>query len=202
MNYSGIPPQYKIPVLSYLFIILLIFALRLFFDTGLVFSISATLMLLIPLLLKNITEILGFNAKGFIRGVVITLIILLLYVLALFIYANITGRQLTIREVGISFFIVQFLLVALPEEVFFRAYLQKEFGNGYKAIIVVSLLFAIAHLLIVCIADGGISTCTQNALTFFPSLVMGYLFMKTKTVWSSILFHYLANICHILIRIS
>jgi len=77
-----------------------------------------------------------------------------------------------------------------------------EFGNDYRALIIVSILFAVAHLLIVCATNGGLSVCIQNGLTFFPSLVMGYLFMKTRTLWSSIFFHFLANILHIIIKIS
>jgi membrane protease YdiL (CAAX protease family) len=90
------------------------------------------------------------------------------------------------------------LLVALPEEVFFRGYLQQKLGNTLKAIIVVSLLFALAHFVTLCLGGAhGLSVCSQAVLTFFPSLVMGYLYMSTGTLWASIIFHFLANIVHI-----
>jgi membrane protease YdiL (CAAX protease family) len=39
-------------------------------------------------------------------------------------------------------------------------------------------------------------------LTFFPSLVMGYLYRVTGTLWASIIFHFLANIVHIALVLS
>ena len=194
--------EYRKPVLSYLLLILIVFTLQLFLDSSTVFSISAALMLLIPLLVKTDFNYFDFNSEGFIKGVLISLGVLAVYLLVLFSYGLISGKQPGIREAGYSFFLMQFLLVAIPEEVFFRGYLQKEFGNDYKAVIVVSILFAVAHLVIVCATTGIMGVCIQNGLTFFPSLVMGYLYLKTKTLWSSIFFHFCANIVHILIIFS
>lgn len=194
--------EYRTPILSYLLLILSVYILQHFLDSGTVFSISAALMLLIPFLANTDYNYFYFNSRGFIMGVLISLGVLAVYFLVLFIYSLISGKYPGIRETGYSFFLIQLILVAIPEEVFFRGYLQKEFGNNYRAIILVSLLFAIAHLLIVCATSGGLSVCIQNGLTFFPSLVMGYLYMKTGTLWSSIFFHFCANILHILIKFS
>ena len=202
MSQFPFPREYKVPILSYLFLILIIFFLSFFLDSGIVFSISAALMLLIPFLLNKDRNFFYFNIKGFVKGILISLAVLSLYLMVLVVYGLITGKQPGFREVGYSFFIIQLVLVAIPEEVFFRGYLQMEFGNNYRAVIIVSFLFAVAHLLIVCATNGGLGVCIQNGLTFFPSLVMGYLFMKTKTLWSSIFFHFFANILHIIIKIS
>lgn len=202
MNQPLFRREHRIPVLSYLFLILSIFILGMFLDSGTVFSLSAALMLVIPFLLGKNRNYFAFNYAGFVKGALITFGILAAYLLVFLVYGFLTDKGLGFREAGFTFFIIQFLLVAIPEEVFFRGYLQEEFGNNYRAIIIVSLLFAVAHLLLVCAMGGGVSVCIQNGLTFFPSLVMGYLYMKTGTLWSSILFHCLANILHILIQLG
>ena len=58
---------------------------------------------------------------------------LAVYLLVLVSYGFISGNYPSIREVGYSFFLTQLILVAIPEEVFFRGYLQKQFGNDYRA---------------------------------------------------------------------
>lgn len=194
--------DYRKPILSYLLLILSVFILQHFLDSGTVFSISAALMLLIPFLANTEYNYFYFNTRSFLRGVLISVGVLAVYFLILSSYNLISGRFPGLREAGYSFFLIQFILVAIPEELFFRGYLQREFGNDYRAVIIVSLLFATAHLVIVCATSGGLSVCIQNGLTFFPSLVMGYLYMKTGTLWSSIFFHFCANILHILIKFS
>ncbi len=194
--------EYRTPILLYLFLILFIFTLQQFLDSGTVFSISAALMLLIPFLANSEYNYFKFNKSGFLKGVVISLLVLAGYIVVMFSYGFITGKVPGFREAGYSFFFIQLFLVAIPEEVFFRGYLQRELGNNYRAVIVVSILFAIAHLLIVCATSGSAGVCIQNGLTFFPSLVMGYLYLKTGTIWSSIFFHFTANILHILIKFS
>jgi len=192
--------KYRSPILLYLLLISLVFVLKIFLDSGTVFSISAALMLLIPFLANTEYNYFDFNISGFLKGVLISLVVLAAYLVVLFAYGFISGKQPDIREAGYSFFFIQLFLVAIPEEVFFRGYLQKKFGNDYRAVVVVSILFAVAHLVIVCATTGSLGVCVQNGLTFFPSLVMGYLFLKTGTLWSSIFFHFTANILHILIK--
>lgn len=202
MGLFAFSSEYRIPILSYVLFLITVFILKYLLDPGTVFSISAALMLLIPFLLKADRNYFYFNTRGFIRGVVISLAILAVYLAVMVVYGLISGKAPGIRETGATFFIVQLLLVAIPEEVFFRGYLQSELGNNYRAIILVSILFAIAHLVIVCATSGNPGVCVQNALTFFPSLVMGFLYLKTKTLWSSIFFHFSANIVHILLKFS
>ena len=194
--------EYRTPVLFYFLFLVTILVLKQFLDPGTVFSMSAALMLLIPFLIKSERNYFYFNKRGFIRGAVISLIILAVYLAVMLAYGYFTGRQPGLRETGATFFIVQLLLVAIPEEVFFRGYLQREFGNDIRAVIAVSILFAIAHLVIVCASSGSAGVCVQNGLTFFPSLVMGYLYLKTGTLWSSIFFHFFANVVHILFKFS
>ena len=194
--------RYRLPLASYIGLLVLITTLRFFINPGLVLSISATYMLMAGFVLGHNDNLLALNKKGFIKGLLFTVIILLIYISCFKLFSIFTGKELGIREFTYSFILVQFLLVALPEEVFFRGYLQNEFGNDISAIIIASFLFASAHLITIC-ASGtvGVNTCVQNGLTFFPSLVMGYLYLRTRTLWSSILFHFFANIVHILMII-
>jgi len=73
------------------------------------------------------------------------------------------------------------LAIALIEEVFFRGYLMRYFGN-----VRTSLLFAIAHL---------INFPTINSvLVFFPSLLFGYSYIKSKSILAPFLLHLCANL--------
>ena len=103
---------------------------------------------------------------------------------------------LIMTALGISFtlpylmtVVFQLLAVSLPEEAFFRGFLQENLGNNLKGVVVVSILFSIAHL------PGFIINGDVNlVLTFFPSLVMGYLYMRTSNILPCIIFHLFANI--------
>nr|ADI87684.1 abortive infection protein [uncultured Nitrospirae bacterium MY2-3C] len=75
------------------------------------------------------------------------------------------------------YILMQLALNALPEELFFRGYLQESLGNSPSTVVIVSVLFALCHsgrFLV-----GGDIT---PLLTFFPSLMMGWLYLKTSNV--------------------
>jgi membrane protease YdiL (CAAX protease family) len=92
----------------------------------------------------------------------------------------------------------QVLVIALPEETFYRGYLQSALDEVYKprwrvlgaelgpGLLLTSALFALGHL------------CTEfNAArlaVFFPSLVFGYLRARTRGVGAGLLFHALCNL--------
>ncbi len=96
-----------------------------------------------------------------------------------------------------GWFLYQFMYVAVAEEVFFRGYLQTnilKFINTLKlrqltcywiSIILSAGLFAVAHI----IAQGQII----SAVTLVPGLILGWLFIRTRTLLAPILFHGLAN---------
>jgi len=92
----------------------------------------------------------------------------------------------------------QLIIVALPEEVFFRGYVQSslnlifprkwrlfgvDFGWG---LFVTALVFAFAHSII--------SLQWWHFAIFFPALLFGYIREKTGTVTAPILLHALSNI--------
>ncbi len=87
---------------------------------------------------------------------------------------------------------IQLFSVSLPEEVFFRGFIQDELGNNYKAVIATSLLFAAAHL-----PAFFFSGDRSAPLTFFPSLIMGSLYLRTRSIVPPAIFHFLANVVYI-----
>lgn len=97
-----------------------------------------------------------------------------------------------------SDFAGQLLVIALPEEVFYRGYLQSALDEVWKprwrvlgadlgpSLLVTSALFALGHL------------CTEfnvaRLAVFFPSLVFGFLRSRTRGVGAGIVFHALCNL--------
>ena len=109
------------------------------------------------------------------------------------------------REQGwVNWLLYQFMYVAVAEEVFFRGYVQNNIlrlthqgKDGqcrrwkWLSIVLSAACFAVAHIII----QGRITL----ALTFLPGLVLGWLFIRTKSLLAPILFHGLANTCYCVI---
>lgn len=93
---------------------------------------------------------------------------------------------------------VQFILIALPEEIFFRGYLQTRLqavmpqrwrlwgGDVGPAVILTSFLFAISHLVAIPSVD--------RLAVFFPSLLFGWLRDRTGSIAAAVLAHALSNV--------
>ena len=95
--------------------------------------------------------------------------------------------------------IFQFLLVALPEEVFYRGYLQsrldqiftketKVFGVSVSvmSLVVTSTLFAVGHYVTV--------PSVHRLAVFFPSLLFGWMRRATGGILAPLTFHALCNL--------
>ena len=81
----------------------------------------------------------------------------------------------------------QLLLVALPEEVFFRGYLHDAFEEGGRdPVVPVALLFAAGHVVI--------APFPFRALTFFPGLLLGWGRKRTGNVYVPTAVHFLYNL--------
>jgi len=118
------------------------------------------------------------------------------------IYALSSGASLKLSlNIPPRFFyeiILQIFVVAVPEEIFYRGFLQsallkkwpnQRFFLGFpmgRAIIFTNLIFALAHFF------GPFSAI--RLLTFFPGLLFSYLAFKNKSIFSAILFHALCNL--------
>lgn len=107
----------------------------------------------------------------------------------------------------LSWLLYQFLYVAVAEEVFFRGYVQtnvmevlERIGRISPArrrgatIVVSAACFAVAHVVV----QGQVI----SSLTFFPGLVMAWLFLRTGSLLAPILLHGLANIAYGVIALN
>lgn len=140
-------------------------------------------LLTTPYLLRKRINI-RFDIRDILAGVTASLIILLPLVL----YQILSDRGSPILP-SMDIIVLHLFLIAIPEEVYFRGVLQEVIGNNIRGVIVVSLLFSFSHLPWLIFYGDALSL-----LTFFPSLVMGYLYMRTSNILPSALFHFTANI--------
>ncbi len=86
-----------------------------------------------------------------------------------------------------EFLFRQAVLVALPEEVFFRGFLYDAFAEaGWEPVLSSSVLFAAGHL--------AILYSPYRALTFFPALLFGWTRKRTGAVYVPILLHLFFNL--------
>ena len=99
----------------------------------------------------------------------------------------------------INLVLVQLLLVALPEELFYRGYFQSKLdgliGRDVKvlgvycnptSIILTSALFAIGHIITV--------PSPQRLAVFFPSLLFGWMRRATGSILAPLIFHAACNL--------
>jgi membrane protease YdiL (CAAX protease family) len=94
--------------------------------------------------------------------------------------------------------LVQLIVVAIPEELFFRGYLMERLervwpptrriagANVGWALIVSSLLFALGHVAVI--------PNPQRLAVFFPGLLFGWMRARTGSIAAGALFHALCNI--------
>jgi uncharacterized protein len=92
----------------------------------------------------------------------------------------------------------QILMIGLPEEAFYRGYLQTRLDDAWPrrvqifgapigvSLVVTSMLFAIGHIVTI--------PSPQRLAVFFPSLLFGWLRARTKGVGAGILFHAFCNL--------
>jgi uncharacterized protein len=105
-----------------------------------------------------------------------------------------------IAKAALTDFGGQLLMVALPEEAFYRGYLQTELehafakrpygvkviGLPFLAIVLTSLIFALGH--VATIPNPG------RLAVFFPSLVFGALRSRSGGIGAGLLFHAMCNV--------
>ncbi len=150
-----------------------------FFD----YIIPAYLIAVPRVLEKKIN--INFSLRHILMGLLVSVV-----VLAPFFAVFMHGKKFAAMGAGAAIF--QLLGVSFPEEVFFRGFLQEVFGNNVRSNIIVSLLFAAAHLPALFFYGDSYAP-----LTFFPSLIMGFLYMRTSNVVPSTIFHFLSNVLYL-----
>jgi membrane protease YdiL (CAAX protease family) len=184
--------NYK-PLLVYFLLIASIFVFLLLFQKYAI-TFAAVLFLSVPYLLGKGLR-LGFEPRSFLMSLLISIIIIGSYLL---LFHLITRKSIYLDALSLNLIIIHLIVIAFPEEAFFRGYLQRELGNDIRSIFIVSILFALGHFLTICIAHGSFGLhCITALLTFFPSLVMGYLYYKSQSIWGCTIFHFLSNLAYI-----
>jgi membrane protease YdiL (CAAX protease family) len=167
---------------GYFAIIILCFLLYSIKPTNNIFYISLPiLMLMFPIIAGHRVK-LRFSINDFLLGLTVSVVILLPYYL---IFSPSPSPP------SLHYILFQLLIVSLPEEFFFRGFLQDSIGKGFKAVLLVSLLFSIAHLPKAIFFGEWISL-----LSFFPSIVMGWLYTKTNNILPGTIFHFFANLVY------
>jgi membrane protease YdiL (CAAX protease family) len=143
------------------------------------YSSLPVLMVMFPIIVGHRVQ-LKFSIQDIFFGIGVSVVVLLPYYL---IFGG------TIKTLSAYLIIYQLFSIAIPEEFFFRGFLQDSLGRTYKAVLIVSLLFTLAHVPSAIFFNNWISL-----LSFFPSLVMGWLYMRTNNILPGILFHFFANL--------
>lgn len=91
----------------------------------------------------------------------------------------------------------QLLVVALPEEFFFRGFAQQRFAeimSWRQALLCQALLFALGHFLV--------TFSPASLLVFFPGLVFGWLRQVSGSIFAGTLFHATCNLTMEVLRRS
>jgi membrane protease YdiL (CAAX protease family) len=100
----------------------------------------------------------------------------------------------------------QLVVVAIPEELFFRGYLMERLERVWPptrrlcgapvglALLVSSALFALGHLLVI--------PNPQRLAVFFPALVFGWMRARTGSIAAGATFHALCNIVSDVLHVS
>ena len=101
-------------------------------------------------------------------------------------------------QIWLSYTTTQLLLVAFPEEFFFRGYMQGNLNrilppqNKFMGVpfgwaqILTAIFFAFSHSII--------HVQWWHVFIFFPALVFSWLKEKTGTIWAAVLFHATCNV--------
>jgi membrane protease YdiL (CAAX protease family) len=104
---------------------------------------------------------------------------------------------------GLTEVVGQWLMVGIPEEMFYRGYLQTEFDDRSErrfrvlgvelgpGVLWASVIFAVGHYLTV--------PHPARLAVFFPSLLFGFLRNKTGGIGATALFHALCNLFALLL---
>lgn len=150
--------------------------------------------LIIPFVLISLSLLFSerikfsFKIEDLFFGLKVSLIVLIVpFGLFLFFF-----ERFSLPSFNIIIYI--FFAIAIPEEMFFRGFIQEKLGNNLKSIIITSFLFSFAHM-----PNFIFYRDYLSFLTFFPSLLMGWLYMKTSNIIPSIIFHFLANLFYIFV---
>lgn len=169
---------------------------------------AAALFLYVPLILlwwtRTRPEQWGITLRHFRLSMnlflVFSLLLLPAFVLAYWLYRDVWLQvpvRISFPQDWLWLLLYHLLCVALPEEVFYRGYVQSRLNQAFSRRVVLlaapvgfgwlyaSCLFALGHFVI--------STRPEALATFLPGLVFAWLRERTGSVVASTAFHALCN---------
>jgi len=144
---------------------------------------------LIPLFLMAVPYLMAgsINIKLKMRDIILGVITSIIVLLPFWLFMWPAGNRPQLVPFQVMVF--QLIGISLPEEAYFRGFLQETLGNNLRGVILTSMLFALMHLPQLVFYGDWFSL-----LTFFPSLAMGFIYLKTSNILPSVIFHFVANI--------
>lgn len=168
-------------------------------------AIALVFFLLIPSIIERSNDVLGFKFRP--KDNLLVFAISLAFFLSLYLLLSLAGDVDIPYVVKISpkppsintikWFFVFLLGVAIPEEIFFRGFIQGRmnlfFGKSFTllgtrfgwGLILSSILFMLIHL------PQDISI--MRFLTFFPGLLFGFIREKYNSIFPAAIFHAMSN---------
>lgn len=97
-------------------------------------------------------------------------------------------------------FLANLIFVSIPEEAFFRGFVQREIGNWFQgnrwagagSVVITSLLFVLLHL-------NWVADLSFLAFVFVASILYGTIYQITQSIEASIFCHFGLNLVHFLL---
>lgn len=137
--------------------------------------------------------------KGVIWGISIGLVIVILQVTSSYFQNNSVNIK---YNIGLGIWLKSIILVGFSEEVLFRGFILeklREKTNFVKANIIQSVLFTLIHfpgwILLNAFINPGI--IGNIVFIFAIGAILGYVFVKTDSLWSVIIIHSFTNFASI-----
>lgn len=135
-------------------------------------------------LLNRLNKILPTLKAGVLYGLIAVLILLPISYTFSFIRYDFKLTNYTL-----IFIFVNLIFTCIPEEIFWRGFIQtkiQKYTNSIVSVLITSLIFASIHIIF-----AGIFFAT---LAFIASIIYGLAYIKTKRIEVSIICHYLVNV--------
>ena len=125
------------------------------------------------------------------------IVLTLAVVLGIAYYLHMVKVDLKLPSITLLWLLIQIFFVIIPEEVFFRGFIQREIRKnlnnsaaGVLAVLVASLLFTLLHIFF-------IPDMSYLIAVFLTSLLYGAIYEMTGAIESSILTHLTVNTVHL-----
>jgi membrane protease YdiL (CAAX protease family) len=96
--------------------------------------------------------------------------------------------------------VFQLAILALGEEIAWRAFFQKQLNKGFSIVpvlLISSALFSLGH-----VTQGNVNIVVYDIVfVFINSILYGIIFYKTNNAWVSAISHFMANLFSIIVLV-